>query len=125
MPGGRQSSQGTVRVVVRKPATVTPSRDTNGEDLLESEIEPVDEDDDPKGAVTIEMDSLHKHFSKMQKHLEQLTKEVTRQPQATGMQETFVSGPPSITSSTRGEVMSYESDETIYPSLACGRGHRI
>ena len=55
MTGGRQSSQGTVRVVVRKAATVTPSRDTNGEDLLESENEPVDEDDHPEGAATIDM----------------------------------------------------------------------
>jgi hypothetical protein len=114
MPGGRKSSQGTVRVVVRKQTTVTPSRDTNGEDVLESENESVDEDDDPEGDGTLDMVSLHKQFSKIQKHLTQLTKAVARKPQSTGLQEPPVASPVSVTSSTIGEVMVYESDEAIH-----------
>ena len=66
MPTGRKASQGTVRIVARKSTTKTPSRDTNGEDLPDSDNEPVEEDDDTEGAAVIDMvslQSLQKQFT--------------------------------------------------------------
>ena len=67
MPGVRKGPPGVVRIIVRKTTTKTPSKDTDGVDLPESENETVEEDDDIEGGAVMDPVSSQKQVHPMQK----------------------------------------------------------
>ena len=62
MPGVRKAPPGAVRIIARKTTTKSPSKDTDGVDLPESENKTVEGDDDTEGGAVMDPASLQKQF---------------------------------------------------------------